>query len=335
MSKSEVIDTILKAIGEHQTFLISSHVNSDGDSIGSQLAFYSFLSELGKKAYVVNTDPVPARYKFLPNSDILKTHTEFNNTILLSDIEVVIILDSGSLDRIGEDLSVQISSDSIIINIDHHSSNQNFGDHNLVDTDACAAGELVFDIIKQAGAKIGYDRAVCLYTAILTDTGGFKFTNTTSKTHLITAELINEGVKPERISEMVYDIVPYKKARLFGMSLTTLKTSPDSKIAWMSVTNEMYNQTQTKAEDTEGFIDYVRSVENVEVALFFREVEDGNVKVSLRSKNTDQGSSPINVKDIASEFGGGGHVFAAGSFIGKNLNEAIESVLEKVHKAMN
>ncbi len=335
MSKSEVIDTILKAIGEYQTFLISSHVNSDGDSIGSQLAFYSFLSELGKMAYVVNTDPVPARYKFLPNSNILKTHTEFNNAILLSDIEVVIILDSGSLNRIGEDLSAQISPESIIINIDHHSSNEIFGHHNLVDTDACATGELVFDIIKNAGVKMGYELAVCLYTAILTDTGGFKFTNTTPKTHLITAELINEGVKPERINELVYDIVPYKKARLFGMSLATLKISPNSKIAWMSVTNEMYNQTQTKAEDTEGFIDYVRSLENVEVALFFREVEDGNVKVSLRSKNTDQGSFPINVKDIASEFGGGGHVFAAGSFIVKPLNEAIEAVLEKVRKAMN
>lgn len=334
MVKPEIIDNILATIAKHKTFMISSHINSDGDSIGSQLAFYSFLKELGKNVYIVNIDPVPARYKFLPYTETLKTQTEFNNMILSDKIEVVIILDSGSLDRIGEEISAKIPSDSIIINIDHHSSNEYFGNHNLVYNEACATGELVFDIIKHSGIKIGYERALCLYTAILTDTGGFKFTNTNSKAHLISAELIEQGVKPEYINEMVYDIIPYKKARLFGMSLQTLMVSPDSRIAWMSVTNDMYQQTQTKAEDTEGFIDYVRSIENVEVALFFREVEDGNVKVSLRSKNSTH-RQPVNVKDIASYFGGGGHAFAAGSFIKKPLNEAIEVVLEKVQKVMN
>jgi phosphoesterase RecJ-like protein len=334
MVKPEIIDDILATIAEHKTFMISSHVNSDGDSIGSQLAFYSFLKELDKNAYIVNVDPVPVRYRFLPYSDILITQTEFKNTILPDKIESAIILDSGSLARIGEEISSQIPSDSLIINIDHHSSNEYFGKYNLVNTEACATGELVFDIIKHSGIKIGYDRAICLYTAILTDTGGFKFTNTNSKAHLISAELIEEGVKPEYINEMVYDIVPYKKAKLFGMSLQTLMVSSDSRIAWMSVTNEMYNKTQTKAEDTEGFIDYVRSIENVEIALFFREIENGNVKVSLRSKNSAN-RQPINVKDIASYFGGGGHAFAAGSFIEKPLNEAIEIVLEKVQKAMN
>jgi phosphoesterase RecJ-like protein len=335
MSKSETIEEILMEIKKHETFLISSHINSDGDSIGSQLAFYSFLSELGKKVYIINTESVPARYRFLPNSGVIQTQTDLNNSGLLNNLDAVITLDSGSLNRIGETLSAQISPESVIINIDHHSSNEYFGAYNLVDTNACATGELVFKIIKHSGMAIGYDRAVCLYTAILTDTGCFKFTNTTINAHLITAQLIEEGVQPEHITELVYDIVPYKKAKLFGMSLETLKISHDSRIGWMSVTNEMYKRTQTEAEDTEGFIDYVRSLENVEVALFFRETENGNTKVSLRSKNLSQNRPTINVNDIATDFGGGGHIFAAGCSISKPMNEAIEAVLERIRKVMN
>lgn len=335
MSKSETIDEILKVISEHKTFLISAHINPDGDSIGSQLAFYSFLSELGKKVYIINREPVPSRYKFLPYANVLQTLSDVKDSDLFSKFEVVIILDSGSYDRIGGELSSKISPESIVINIDHHSSNEHFGKYNLVNVNACASGELVFDIIKQSGIAFGYERAVCIYTAILTDTGGFKFTNTTSEAHLITAQLINDGVNPERINELVYDIIPYKKAKLFGMSLETMKVSYDSKIGWMSVTNEMYRKTQTMAEDTEGFIDYVRSLENVEIAVFFREVENGDVKVSLRSKNLNQNKPPVNVRDIAIEFGGGGHVFAAGCSISKPLNEAIDIILERIRKSMS
>jgi phosphoesterase RecJ-like protein len=329
MPKSETIEDILKVIRDHEVFLICSHANPDGDSIGSQLAFYSFLTEIGKKAYFLKTNPIPFLYKFLPYSNDYQNQP---NSVNISDMEVAIILDCGNLDRIG-DLSAKVQSECMIINIDHHSSNDYFGKHNFVDINASATSEIVFRFINQSGLKIGYDRAVCLYTGIITDTGFFRYANTTPEAHRIIADLIEEGVKPDRISELIYDVVPYRKAKLFGLALETLRKSDDGKIAWMSVTLDMYKQTQTDVEDTERFIDYIRSIEGIEIAIFLRET-DKDVKVSLRSKNGNQGRQAINVGSIASEFGGGGHPVAAGCNIDKPLDSALELILEKISNAM-
>jgi bifunctional oligoribonuclease and PAP phosphatase NrnA len=328
MPNSETIEDILKIIRDHEVFLVCSHANPDGDSIGSQLAFYSFLTEIGKKVYFLKTNQIPFSYKFLPYSNDYQNQPDAIN---ISDMEVAIILDCGNLDRIG-DLSAKVKSECMIVNIDHHSSNDYFGKHNFVDINASATSEIVFRFIKQGGLKIGYERAVCLYTGIITDTGFFRYANTTPESHRIIADLIEEGIKPDYISELIYDVIPYRKARLFGLALETLQKSDDGKIAWMSVTLDMYKQTQTDVEDTERFIDYIRSIEGIEVAIFLRET-DKDVKVSLRSKKSGQGRQAINVEHIASEFGGGGHPVAAGCNIDKPIDSALELILERVRSA--
>jgi phosphoesterase RecJ-like protein len=330
MSKSKIMGDILKVLEEAETFLISSHVNPDGDAVGSQIAFYSFLSDLGKVVSVVNSDPVPSVYRFLPNTEVFRIESTSNTDIgsdaysRWEDAEVAIILDCGELKRVGEELAARIRPRRGLINIDHHLSNGYFGTHNLVDTDACATAELVFHLMEYGGIEMDRDRAMCLYTAILTDTGCFKYNNTTAEAHRISARLIQEGVRPDLVAELVYEVTPYEKARLFGMALGTLRLSLDGKIAYMWVTQEMHRQTGTGSEDTDGFIDYIRSLKDIGVAIFFRETDKGDIKVSLRSK-TD-----LDVSQIAATFGGGGHRAAAGCTISRPLDETVDTVVEAV-----
>lgn len=333
MPQLDTIEKILEIIRKHEVFMISSHINPDGDSISSQLAFYSFLSELGKKVYILNTDIIPSLYEFLPYTDTYQTELDFSDQSKLNDVEVAIILDCGNLNRIGDRILAKIQPEWTIINIDHHSSNDYFGSYNFVNVNASATSEIVFGFIRESNLKIGYDRAVCLYTGIVMDTGCFKFTNTTAEAHRVVAQLIEEGIKPDKITELIYDITPYREAKLFGKVLETLKLSHDGKIAYVSITNEMYRKTQTEAADTEGFIDYVRSLDGIEVALLFRETDNGNIKVSLRTKNKLD-KKPINASQIANEFGGGGHPNAAGFVISKPLEDTIDVVLKRICKAI-
>jgi phosphoesterase RecJ-like protein len=364
MSKLRIIREILEVLREYETFLISSHVNPDGDAVGSQLAFYSLLSDLEKKVSLVNSDPVPFVYSFLPNaevSQVFNIEAVSNNTrrstldagysiktrqtrepaptssienpvSSIQNVEVAIVLDCGSLDRVGTELAARIRPKRALINIDHHRSNDYFGTHNLVDADACATAELIFNLMEYGGMEIGRDRSVCLYTAILTDTGCFKYTNTTAEAHRIAARLIDEGVRPDRVAELVYEVIPYQSAKLFGMALGTLRLSPDGKIAWMSVTGKMHKQTGTGGADTEGFIDYVRSIRDIEVAILFRETENGHIKVSLRSKGE------LDVDRIAGMFGGGGHQAAAGCVVSEpagTLDKVTDMVLEAIRSVMS
>ena len=321
-SKLEIMGEILETLNEYETFLISSHINPDGDAVGSQLALYSILSDLGKKVSVVNSDPFPSDYDFLPNAEVF--HVASNIQRLASSIQnvdVAIILDCGNLGRIGEELAEQVCPKRALINIDHHSGNEYFGTYNLVDTKACAAAELVFRLMEHGNMEIGRDRAICLYTAIITDTGSFKYSNTTPEAHRIAARLIDEGVSPSLIAESVYDIIPYQRAKLLSLALETLQISPDGKIAWMWVTQEMHQKTETGSVDTADFIDYARSLKDIEIALFFREIQDGGIKVSLRSK------TGLDVSQIAASFGGGGHKAAAGCTINESMDKAINIIL--------
>ena len=330
MPKSKSMGDIWEVLEGARTFLISSHVNPDGDAIGSQIALYSFLSDLGKVVSVVNSHPVPSVYRFLPNVEVFRIESTENTDIgsgactRWEDVEVAIILDCGELKRVGENLAAKIRPRRGIINIDHHLSNRYFGTYNLVDADACATAELIFHLMEFGGIEIGRDRAMCLYTAILTDTGCFRFRNATAEAHRISARLIQEGVRPDVVAELVYEVTPYGKARLFGMALETLRLSLDGKLAYMWVTQEMHRQTGTGSEDTDGFIDYIRSLKDIEVAIFFRETDKGDIKVSLRSK------SDLDVNQIAATFGGGGHQAAAGCNISEPLDEAIDTVVEAV-----
>jgi phosphoesterase RecJ-like protein len=318
----DVPKEIIQVIENHNSFVISTHISPDGDALGAQLGLYSFLKDLGKQVWAVNTDPVPAVYTFLPFSDVILSRPPSD------PFEILIIVDAGSFVRIGDDLSKVLLPEKAIINIDHHLTNDRFGNYNWIDADACAVSELIYKLIKRYGMSIGQKRAICLYTGIMTDTGGFRFSNTTTVAHRIAAELIAEGISVDRISRFVYESLPSSRIKLLGLALSTLQVSLDGKIAWIRVTQNMYERTGTTQEDTENFIDYVKSIDTVEIALFFVELKNGKTKVSFRSKNE------FDVSKVASNLGGGGHQRAAGCTIKASVDETEKIVVANVQREL-
>jgi bifunctional oligoribonuclease and PAP phosphatase NrnA len=293
--------TVKAAIKKFNKFLITSHINPEGDAIGSQVAMASLLKKLGKESVMLDDSPVPNVLRFMKGSEDISKEMphDFN-------FQAIIILDSPDLARIGR-VKDFIKKDSVIINIDHHISNVNLGKYNWVEPDFSSAGEMVYDLFKAFKAKIDLDDAIALYTAIMTDTGSFRYSNTVSKTHRIAAELIDIGVKPHEMHTKIYETSSIQDTNLLGESLQTMKLTDDGKVAWLWVTKDMLKKTKASLEGTEGIINFARSIDKVDIAILFRETgTDDRVKVSFRSK----GNADVN--KLAGVFGGGGHPTASG-----------------------
>ena len=312
------IRTVKLAIKKFNKFLITSHINPEGDAIGSQVAMASLLKKLGKESAMLDDSPVPNVLQFMKGTEhILKEMpNDFN-------YQAVIILDSPDLARIGR-VSEYIKKDSVIINIDHHISNVNFGKFNWVEPEFSSAGEMVYDLFKAFKVKITLDEAIVLYAAIMTDTGSFRYSNTSSKTHRITAELIDIGVEPYDMHTKIYETSSIQDTNLLGESLQTMKLTDDGKIAWLWVTKEMLKKTKASLEGTEGIINFARSIGGVEIAILFRETgTEDKVKVSFRSKGK------VDVNKLAAEFGGGGHPTASGCTVFGKIEDVEKKVIEK------
>jgi len=319
----DIIETILNVIEHHESFVISTHVNPDGDALGSQFGCYSFLTDLGKRAWVVNAEPVPSTYSFLPFSDVVLQSPP------AEQFEILIVTDAGDLERIGPPLlKKSLTPQKAIINIDHHKTNERFGLYNFVLPDASSTSELIYKIVKRYHPKIGLERAICLYTGIMTDTGCFRYSNTTPETHHIAADLISEGVPYDEIYEYVYETVSANKIRLLGLVLNTLQLTDDGRIGWAYVTQDMYVVTQTTREDTDNFINYIRYIDTVEVAAIYSELKDHNTKVSFRSKDS------VDVSKIATALGGGGHTNAAGCTLAMSIDEVQKIVMPAIRQML-
>jgi len=222
-----------------------------------------------------------------------------------------------------------ITKGKTVINIDHHVSNENFGRYNWVDTGRSSVGEMVFELFKAFKLKVDYDDAVAMYVAIMTDTGSFKYTNTTARTHRVTAELIEAGVRPYDIYGRIYETSSLQDTSLLGEALQTLKVSDDGKIAWLWVTKEMLKKTKASLEGTEGIINFARSIEGSEIAILFRETGTENrIKVSFRSKGN------VDVNKLAGSFGGGGHATASGCTVFGKIEEVEKKVLDKAQEIL-
>ena len=312
------IAAVKTAIKKNSKFLISSHINPEGDSIGSQIAMAILLKKLGKEAVILNESPTPHFLQFLPGAEnILK---EISVDL---HFQAAIILDCPDLTRIGN-ISRYIEKDTVLINIDHHVSNINFGKYNWVDLEVSSTGEMVFDLYKAFKAGIEYDEAMAMYVSIMTDTGSFRYTNTSSKTHKIAAKLIDIGIKPYEIYGKIYETSSIQDMNLLGEALRTLKVTPDGKVAWLWVTKEALKNTKASLEGTEGIINFARSIEGVDIAILFRETgTEDRIKVSFRSKGR------VDVNKLASFFNGGGHVTASGCTVFGKTEEVEKKVLEK------
>lgn len=318
----------IEAIKNNRRFLITAHVNLEGDSLGSQLAMKELLIGMGKSAYILDNDAVPDHYKFLPRANEV-----LNDFERIAPFDVAIVLDCPTLKRTGKVGKVIKENAKLVINIDHHISNEKFGDINWVDPNASSAGEMVYKLYRETGVKLTREGALSLYIAILTDTGSFNYDNTSSVTHEIAGELLGYGLDPALVSESVYERRSIEDIRLLALALDTLKISKDGTIAYMEVTKNMLKETNADIAKSEGLINYARSIDKVKVAVLFKEdtKENNKINISFRSKGNGE---IIDVNKMASVFGGGGHTKASGCVISGTLEEAKKKVLAEIEKEL-
>jgi phosphoesterase RecJ-like protein len=317
-------DEIGRVLREHQRFAILSHVRPDGDALGSQLALALSLQQLGKNVCVWNEDGMLEKYSFLPRSELL---TKPPSTA--ADVDVAIALDTAIQNRLGTAVAA-IRSAKIWINIDHHRSNPGYGDLVIVDPSAPATGEIIFSLIKSQGLPFNHDIAENLYAAISTDTGSFQYPKTSARTFEIAAELVRVGgLDVGQISQQLYENYPRRRLELLRELLRTTRFEFGDRAASFSLTFKTAADLAVLPEDNEGVIDYLRAIRGVIVAVFFEELADGKVRVSMRSKD-----EAVDVCAICQKFGGGGHTLAAGARVRGSLAEVEEKVLEEIREVL-
>jgi phosphoesterase RecJ-like protein len=308
-----------QVLREHLTFAILSHVRPDGDALGSQLALGLSLERLGKTVRVWNEDGMLEKYNFLPRAELITKPPSAKE-----DVDVVVALDTAVETRLGTPRDA-IGSAKLWINIDHHPSNPGYGDLVYIDPTSPATGQILFELITSEKLPLTQEIAENLYVAISTDTGSFQYPNTTTRTFEIAAELTRAGVDIGRISQLLYENYPRRRIELLRELLGTMRFEGDGRVASFSLNLEMAKRLGVLPEDNEGLIDHLRAIRGVVVAVFFEELADGKVRVSMRSKN-----EKADVCAICMKFGGGGHTLAAGARVRGTLAEVEKKVLEAI-----
>lgn len=311
---------ILDAIRSHSSFILMSHVRPDGDAIGSQIALGFALKAMGKTVRLINEDGLPDNLTFLPGADAIETPPAEP-----IDAEVAIALDTATKPRLGDATLHAASKAKLWLNIDHHVSNPQYGDVNLIDATAPATGQILYDLITALDLPFPDETRDSIYVAVSTDTGSFQYPSTTAKTYEMAADLIRRGLDCGDINAKTYDDYPYRRLELMRSLLNTLERSPDGIVAHWELLDQTRLDLQLLPEDSEGLIDTIRAIRGVLVAVFFEELPDGKIRVSMRSK-----TKAINVCDVALEFGGGGHALAAGIRMPGPLAEAKPKVLAAI-----
>ncbi|MBU3153784.1 DHH family phosphoesterase [Clostridium estertheticum] len=316
------INDIINKIKIFNKIAITFHTSPDGDSLGSALALLIGLRKLNKNVYIISKEEIPQTFEFLPCS------VEINGEVSapLTDTECVIVLDCGDLKRINANLLLQ-NRKFELINIDHHMSNDLYGDLNFINTKASAVGEIVYEMLRLLDVKLDKKISSCLYTAVLTDTGCFKHSNTTAVTHIIAGELINTGIDFSDIHRRIYENKKLNKIKFCGKVISNLTVELDGKVCVMYITKDMIKKYDLLSIDTSDVIDFATSIDTVEVAILIKEYENG-VKVSLRSK------SLVDVSKIAEKFKGGGHIRASGFYYEASFDNTKVKLMEILEKEL-
>jgi phosphoesterase RecJ-like protein len=302
------MDEIILQLKKSRRLLVASHSNPDGDAIGSLLAMGATLEVLGKETVLYNESPMPAVYRFLPTVERVVNRIEEGQVF-----DTAVILDCGDLGRIGEEAK-RVERIPVIINIDHHVTNSGFGHYPLIDPEACATSEILWRLIDRLQIQVDTTIATAIYTGILTDTGSFRFSNTNRAAFSICEKMVSLGVDPYKVAKQVYGTYSLGRIKLLNLALDSIELAPNGKLSWMFLSRRMLEETSTRPEDTDGLINYARSIEDVKVAALIQESVNGSVgpngrqryHVSLRSDGT------VDVSQFAAGFGGGGHTTAAG-----------------------
>ena len=314
-----MLSQVVQLIEQKQRFMITSHVRPDGDGLGSGLALCWMLKALNKDAYVVLRDRVPPAYEVLPGSELVIVQDDVTDSY-----DAAFIIECSDVERPG----LPGLENQFVVNIDHHSTTVPFGDINWIDSTAAAVGEMIYNLCKALGVEVTKEIAECIYTALLTDTGSFHFSNTTERTLKIASELVRRGVEPARISQALFYSNSYSKIRLLGLVLSNIERDESGRIAWITMDRATMYETGASEEDSDGIVNHALSVDEVEAVAFFKELSPGAYRVSLRSKGKH------NVAKVAELFGGGGHRNAAGCRITADLEEVKQVIIEGLQNCL-
>ena len=315
------IDLFREKLNEYKNIYLTAHVNPDGDSIGSALALAYFLkNKMNKDVTVAINDNIPSSFKFLPGIELIVTDTS-----KIESIDLLITVDCASKDRLALDESL-VENAKYVINIDHHVTNTKFGDLNFVNSSASSTGEVLYEMIKTLGYDINKDIATCLYVSISTDTGSFKYTNTTSNTHLIASKLLEQGIDLETINIELYQKRSLEKTKLLMESMQNLTLLENNTVGIVAVDEEILKSSGAKVQDSEIIVDFIRNIDSINLACVLKPITENSTKASFRSKKD------IDVSKIALVFGGGGHAKAAGCTINSNISEAKEIITNEILK---
>lgn len=309
---------------KHDRFLVLSHVNPDGDATGSALAVAQMLRDLGKTFVVINEGETPARFSFLPGFEQIRNVSQ---SPLEESFSAVIAVDCADRSRMGN-VEHLFAQDVQLLNIDHHPTNDEFGTCNVIRTDAAATAEILYDLAVAYHLPFQADLALCLYTGLLTDTGGFRYSNTTPHVMESAASLLKYGVNPGEVAERCLEVITLGHVNILRQALGSLKLSFQNQVASVCVSRQDLAEANADREDAGGLVNYCRNIEGVEVGISFVEAEPNVVKVSLRAR------SYVNVAEIAKQLGGGGHAKAAGCTLHGSLDEVRDRVLALLGEVM-
>ena len=317
-------DAVHNVINNANNLMLTTHENPDGDGLGAECGLYYHLKEQNKDVRIINYSPLPSEYKYLNEDDIfecydIKTHDDW-----IKDIDLVIVFDVGDFVRVRTLADVIKRFDIDVMNIDHHPHpDKNSFEYNIVDLSAAATGCMVYDYLKFAReSQISKNSLLGIYTATMTDTGCFRYSNTDNKCHEIAIESLNVGIETHKIYQHIYENSTRSRIKLMGGFLSNLEYELDGVLAWFSISDEMMKVADASKSDVDGFTDMVRSIKGVEVALMIFQQNDSSCRINFRSK----GRYIIN--DIANELGGGGHAFAAGAVVDGKLTDVSKKVVK-------
>lgn len=307
-----MLSQVVELIEAKRKFAITSHIRPDGDSLGSSLGLCWLLRALDKDVEVIMRDPVPHAYQKLPGAREVRVTPGVD-----SSYHAVFVIECSDITRPGLlDLDKQF-----VVNIDHHSTTALFGKINWIDSTASAVGEMIYNLCKATGVRVTKEIAECCYTALITDTGSFHYSNTTERTFKVASELLRTGVKPAKTAEAVFASYPWSRIQLMGAVLSTARRDSTGRIAFLRHSLEMQHSAEASDEDADGFVNYPLTVGEVEAVAMLKECEPGVYRTSLRSKGD------VNVAKVAEKFGGGGHRNAAGCTLRGTWEEAEEKII--------
>ncbi len=314
-----MLSQVVELIETKRKFAITSHIRPDGDSLGSSLGLCWLLRALDKDVEVIMRDPVPHAYQQLPGAKEVRVTPSVDDSY-----QAVFVIECSDITRPGLiDLEKQF-----VVNIDHHSTTALFGKINWIDSTASAVGEMIYNLCKATGVRVTKEIAECVYTALITDTGSFHYSNTTERTFKVASELMKSGLKPAKTAEAVFASYPWSRIQLMGAVLSTARRDSTGRVAFLRHSLEMQHTAEASDEDADGFVNYPLTVEEVEAVAMLKECEPGVYRTSLRSKGD------VNVAKVAEKFGGGGHRNAAGCTLRGTWEEAEEKIIGLLQEAV-